>query len=81
MSCIRGRRGSNQKEEPYLGENVLPTVYHVTKPSWNRVRVFQLCIPPFCPEYLNQIFDNLGGKNGLQFLNNIFRFRPQCRGS
>ena len=24
MSCIRVRRGLNQKEEPYLGENVLP---------------------------------------------------------
>ena len=24
MSCMRGRRGSNQNEEPYLGENVLP---------------------------------------------------------
>ena len=27
MSCIRVRRGSNQKEEPYLGENVLPIVH------------------------------------------------------
>ena len=27
MSCIRVRRGSNQKEEPYLGENVHPSSY------------------------------------------------------
>ena len=34
MSCIRVRRGSNKKDELYMGENASPTVEYINKLSF-----------------------------------------------
>ena len=59
MSCIRVRSGSNQKEEPYLGENVLPFLdIHLENESWIYLIRQKICIAE-SSKRRNKLFGNV----------------------